>query len=78
MPKSIQLRGFGGTGEPCIFLDRDAWDRGLVVPAYSKRTPRKESAGTVWRRGRSLNRRTPSQGVCCVLKQHEEMDIELG
>jgi len=35
MPKSIQLRAFGGTGEPCIFLDRDAWDRGLVVPAYS-------------------------------------------
>ena len=33
MPKSIQLRAFGGTGEPCIFLDRDAWDRGLVVPA---------------------------------------------
>ena len=24
MPKSIQLRAFGGTGEPCIFLDRDA------------------------------------------------------
>ena len=34
MPKSIQLRAFGGTGEPYIFLDRDAWDRGLVVPAY--------------------------------------------
>jgi hypothetical protein len=28
-------RVFGGTGEPYIFLDRDAWDRGLVVPAYS-------------------------------------------
>ncbi len=33
MPKSIQLRVFGGTGEPYIFLDKDAWDRGLVVPA---------------------------------------------
>ncbi len=47
MPKSIQLRAFGGTGEPCIFLDRDAWDRGLVVPAYSKRTLQKQSAGIV-------------------------------
>jgi len=47
MPKSIQLRAFGGTGEPCIFLDRDAWDRGLVVPAYSKRALQKQSAGTV-------------------------------
>jgi len=35
MPKSIQLRAFGGTGEPYIFLDRDAWDRGLVVPALA-------------------------------------------
>jgi hypothetical protein len=24
MPKSIQIRAFGGTGEPCIFLDKDA------------------------------------------------------
>ena len=28
-----EIGAFGGTGEPCIFLDRDAWDRGLVVPA---------------------------------------------
>ena len=48
MPKSIiQLRVFGGTGEPYIFLDRDAWDRGLVVPAYSKWALQQESAGTV-------------------------------
>ena len=24
MPTSMQLQAFGGTGEPCIFLDRDA------------------------------------------------------
>lgn len=47
MPKSIQLRAFGGTGEPYIFLNRDAWDRGLVVPTYPKQTLQKESAGTV-------------------------------
>jgi hypothetical protein len=45
MPNSIQLRAFGGTGEPCIFLARDAWDRGLIVPAYSKGTLRRKSAG---------------------------------
>jgi hypothetical protein len=28
-------RVFGGTGEPYIFLDRDAWDKGLIVPTYS-------------------------------------------
>jgi len=28
-----EIGAFGGTGEPYIFLDRDAWDRGLVVPA---------------------------------------------
>lgn len=29
-------RVFGGTGEPHIFINRDVWDKGLVVPAYSK------------------------------------------
>ena len=30
-----KIGAFGGTGEPYIFLDRDAWDRGLVVPALA-------------------------------------------
>jgi hypothetical protein len=31
-----EIGAFGETGEPHIFIDRDVWDRGLVVPAYSK------------------------------------------
>jgi hypothetical protein len=47
LPKSIQLREFGGTSEPCMFLARDAGARGLVVPAYSKRALQKQSGGTI-------------------------------
>jgi hypothetical protein len=28
-----EIGAFGETGEPHIFIDRDVWDRGLVVPA---------------------------------------------
>ena len=45
-----EIGAFGGTGEPCIFLDRDAWDRGLVVPAYSLHIFKKIFAASFFRK----------------------------
>ncbi len=57
-----EIGAFGETGEPHIFIDRDVWDRGLVVPACpSLRGPckrRKEGSAAGKQKGRSLNRRT--------------------
>ena len=74
-----KIGAFGETGEPHILLDRDAWDRGLVVPAYpSLREPSKRAA--VKQKERGLNRRTDVAHLSSAEKasKNPEGDIFFG